>query len=301
MLQLNNVSDFAWRRLVERLDKGVAEAARRYLSNLHARHVPIRSQSWVEELEELRLAREPRYDMPGLPLAYALRYMPRRTLSILGSLATLAADRYPTTVLDVGSGTGATALAMDLMNSPRHISLLGIESSPEMIRFAESTPFQGRVTPLYNKGSLYDDSLANASIQNPDLVVISAAFPYRFKEWDPLIQELGSQEVHQSTMILAVEPDAKADILDSLARRLRVRGWRTEWLCCHDLPDAIRREDIALRNTQDVWKRIGAPGSTPPRTWWSPPHDKILIANPEPSWPALGDSSFPQVEVVAAS
>ncbi len=34
MLQLDNINDFEWRRLVERLDKGVAEAARSYLSQL---------------------------------------------------------------------------------------------------------------------------------------------------------------------------------------------------------------------------------------------------------------------------
>ena len=42
MLQLDNINDFEWRRLVERLDRGVAEAARNYLSQLHARLLATR-------------------------------------------------------------------------------------------------------------------------------------------------------------------------------------------------------------------------------------------------------------------
>ncbi|MDP2674250.1 MAG: hypothetical protein Q8Q00_04995 [Dehalococcoidia bacterium] len=176
MLQLESLSDFEWRRLVERLDKAVAKAARDYLRHLHASRVPIRPDNWDQELDELRLAREPDYDKPGLPLVYALKYMPRRVISILGSLLAVDIDRYPTGVLDIGSGTGAT------------------------------------------------------------------------------------------------------------------KGWPTERFCCHDLPEVIKRDDLPLGDMEEVWKRIGSPGSAPPRTWWNPPDDKFLIANPQPSWPLLGES-----------
>ncbi len=280
MLQLENVSDFEWRRLIEGLDKAVAQAARDYLSSLHTRRVPIRAHSWDEELDELRLAREPDYNKPWLPLVYALKYMPRRVISILGSLTTIAGDRYPTSVLDIGSGTGATALALDLINAPRHINLLGIEPSREMIRFADSPPFQGRVTARYDGGSVGDGTLRGLSLDTFDLVAFSASFPYHFNEWSALLDAMGTYEDNVGKMILVVEPEAKADILLSFAQRLRARGWPTKWFCCHDLPEFIRRDDIPLKDTQEVWKRIGSPGSTPPRTWWSPPDDKFLIANP---------------------
>jgi SAM-dependent methyltransferase len=211
----------------------------------------------------------------------------------------IAADRYPMSVLDIGSGTGATALALDLMNAPRHISLLGLEPSLEMIRFAESSRFRGRVTAQYTEGSVGDGSLGNGSLEDFDLVVLSATFPYRFNEWDSLMQALGSHVDRLVTMVIAVEPEAKTDILDSFARRLRARGWPTEWFCCHDLPEFIRRDDIPLKNTQEVWKRLGSPGQSPPRTWWSPPDDKFLIANPHASWPSLGENRLQQVHTVA--
>lgn len=119
MLQHKGPNGYEWRRLHERLDRAIAEAARLYLQRLASRHVPVNAQKWSDELDELRLGREPDYDMPGLPLVYALKYMPRRVVSIFGSVLSVLGDWYPTSVLDIGSGTGATALALDLLNLPR--------------------------------------------------------------------------------------------------------------------------------------------------------------------------------------
>ncbi len=290
MLRLESLNDFEWRRLIERLDKAVAAAVREYLRHLYAKQVQIRVDNWDHELDELRLAREPEYDKPGLPLVYALKYMPRRVISILGSLLVVDRDRYPTTVLDIGSGPGATTLAFDLINAPRHINLLGIEPSQEMIAFADSSRFTSRVTTRYQKGSLGDGTLARLPLKAFDLLVLSASFPYHFDEWEPLLDAVGSYAENAGKMIVAIEPEAKADILDSFGRRLRARGWPTKSFCCHDLPEIIKRNDLPLKDMEEVWKRVGSPGSVPPRTWWNPPDDKFLIANPQPSWPMLGES-----------
>jgi SAM-dependent methyltransferase len=182
MLQLDSISEFEWRRVVERLDMGVTESSRSYLAQLHARRVSIKTENWGDELEELRLAREPDYDMPGLPLVYALKYMPRRVISILGSLLSLNLDRYPSTVLDIGSGTGATALAFDLLDVPRHITLTGVEPSAEMRTFAGSSRFSGRVTARYIEGSVSDGALSSLPIRDHDLLVFSATFLYHFDD-----------------------------------------------------------------------------------------------------------------------
>jgi SAM-dependent methyltransferase len=287
MLQLDKINDFEWRRLVERLDRGVAESARSYLAQLHARRVAIRAAHWGDELEELRLAREPDYDMPGLPLAYALKYMPRRVISVLGALLSLNLDRYPSRVLDIGSGTGATALALDLLDAPRHIALTGVEPSHEMRAFAGSSRFAGRVTARYTDGSVGADTLPALSLRDFDLLVFSATFPYRFDDWQPLLDAIGNYD--SDRMILVVEPDAKSSILDSFSRRLSARGWPTSRATSKDLGDVMTRDDIPPKATTAIWERIGSPGSTPPKTWWNPPDDRYLIANPMPSWPLLND------------
>lgn len=288
MLRLDDISDFEWRRIVERLDKAVSESARAYLAHLHTRRVPIRLDHWDDELEELRLKREPEYDLPGLPLVYALKFMARRVVSILGSLLLLDLDRYPSSVLDIGSGTGATAVALDLLDAPRHITLTGLEPSQEMRTFANSSRFFGRVTARYIEGSISDGSLSNLTMHHYDLVVLSATFPYHFDDWQPLLDGLAAHD--EGRMILAIEPEAKAPILDSFSRRLGARGWPIIRRNSTELPETITRDDIFLKSTGNLWERLGSPGSIAPRTWWTPPDDRYLVANASPSWPRLNEA-----------
>lgn len=286
MLPRKSPSNYEWRRLHERLDRAVAEAARLYLQRLASRHIPVSAQKWSDELDKLRLGREPDYDLPGLPLVYALKYMPRRVVSIFGSLLSLPDDWYPMSVLDVGSGTGATALALDLLNLPRHINLAGIEPSQEMIVFSECSRYRDRVSPFYRQGSMADPTKGSICLEPFDLLVFSACFPYSFDDWSPLLAALGDYEGPESKTILVVEPDAKHELLTSFQRRLRYRGWPTVTFCCHDLPDVIKENDLPLREMLNVWRRLGLDDSSPPKTWWNPPDDKFLVANPKPLRPS---------------
>lgn len=168
----------------------------------------------------------------------------------MGRQNSLNLDRYPSTVLDIGSGTGATALAFDLLDVPRHITLTGVEPSAEMRTFAGSSRFSGRVTARYIEGSVSDGALSSLPIRDHDLLVFSATFPYHFDDWQPLLEMIGDYDSNK--MILVVEPDAKSSILDSFARRLRAKGWPTTRLTSNELSATIRRDDIPLRATTSI-------------------------------------------------
>jgi SAM-dependent methyltransferase len=283
MLTKKSLNNYEWRRLHDRLDQAVASVALDYLHKLAIRRIHINVQQLSDELDELRLGREPDYNMPGLPLVYALKYMPKRIISIFGSLLSVLDGWYPKSVLDVGSGTGATAIAIDLLNLPHHINLLGIEPSQEMILFSEGSRWQNRVSTKYRQGSIADlakDSLSNMPFE---LVVLSACFPYDYDDWSPLLAAFGDYKGQDSKMVLAVEPDAKADLLVSFQKRLRSRGWPTITFCCHDLPDNIKDDTLPLPQMTNVWQRLGMDDSSRPKTWWNPPDDKFLVANPKPA------------------
>ena len=121
----------------------------------------------------------------------------------------------------------------------------------------------------------------NLSVDPFDLLVFSACFPYSFDDWGRLLAAIGDYEGQASKMILVIEPDAKHDILMSFQRRLAARGWPTVTFCCHDLPDAVKDDTLPLSEMSDVWRRLGLDGS--PKTWWNPPDDKFLVANPKPT------------------
>jgi SAM-dependent methyltransferase len=281
MRVLREPNDYEWQRLHQRLDTAIADSARIYLQRLAVRHVHISARKLSDELQELRLGREPDYKLPGLPLIYALKYMPRRVISVYGSLLSLVGDWYPRSVLDIGSGTGATALALDLLNLPRHTHLLGIEPSQEMIEFAESSPYRYRVSSRYVQGSMADLAEGVLSLDRFDLIVFSTCLPYHFDDWDPLMTTIGKYQGQETKRILVIEPDAKEDLLTSFRLRLMARGWPTAVLCCHDLPEVIKQDGLTLPEMTDVWQRLGLEGA--PSTWWNPPDDKFLIANPEPA------------------
>ena len=67
------MTGYEWRRLHARLDRAIADAALDYLRKLAVRRIRINPRQLGDELDELRLGREPDYDMPGLPLVYALK------------------------------------------------------------------------------------------------------------------------------------------------------------------------------------------------------------------------------------
>jgi hypothetical protein len=284
MITLSTLNSCEW-QLHKKIDKVVAEAALGYLRKLTTRRIPINIQQLSNELDESRLGREPDYDTPGLPLVYAFKYMPRRIVSIFGSLISVLDGWHPKSVLDVGSGTGATAMAIDLLDLPHHVDLLGIEPNLEMILFSECFECWHRVSTLYRQGSI--DNLAKdiVSFVNYDLVVFSACFPYEFDNWNPLITTLGDYEGQESKMILAIEPDAKADLLMSFQHGLRTRGWPTTTFCCHDLPDVIKDNSLPLPKMLSVWRRLHMDDSSQPKTWWNPPNDLFLEANPKPVQP----------------
>lgn len=70
------LDSYEWQQLHERLDRTIAEVALGYLRKLTIRRIPINVKKLSDELDELRLGREPDYNIPGLPLVYALKYMP---------------------------------------------------------------------------------------------------------------------------------------------------------------------------------------------------------------------------------
>jgi len=288
-------NNWEWRRLHERLDRAVAEAASGYMLRLAAQHIKINVGKLSDELDELRFGREPDYELPGFPLVYALKYMPRRVVSVYGSLLRTLDGWCPSSVLDIGSGTGATALALELLNLPRHVNLIGVEPSREMIVFSECSRYRNRVSASYWQGSMADLAETNMSLEPFDLVVFSACLPYSFDDWNSVVPALGQSDGNESKMILVVEPDAKQELLTSFRHRLAARGWTTATFCCHDLPEVIKDDTLPLPEMQNVCRRLGLDGQ--PKTWWSPPNDRFLVANPTPAQAAMAEDVVARSEI----
>jgi hypothetical protein len=133
-----------------------------------------------------------------------------------------------------------------------------------------------------------------------DLIVLSAALPYGFDQLREITNGFGTYDSNEGTMVLIVEPESKTDFLDALEGCFRAKGWPTARLCCHDLPGVLKQNDLPLREMQAFAKRLGLDEDDfPIRTWWNPPDDRFLIANPEPAWPLSAMHEFPLSRVNA--
>jgi hypothetical protein len=192
--------------------------------------------------------------------------MPKRVISVLGSLTSVLGNRYPDSVLDIGSGTGATALALDLLEAPRCITLSGVEPSREMRLFAEASRLK-RVSQHYVSGSVHDIARGSLDFDSNHLIVFSATFPYGFDEWGSLSEVPGDYQHNQHRMVLVVEPEAKSDLLDSFEQSLNANGWPTIRLCCHDLPASLKRNDLPLPRISSVVRSLGLENVISAETW----------------------------------
>ncbi len=120
--------------------------------------------------------------------------------------------------------------------------------------------------------------------------MFSACFPYEFDRWEEIGASLGEYRGSDSTAGLVIEPDAKSNALDALQSVFRGRGWPPVMASSRDVPAFMTRGDLPLNRITRVWRRAGAPGAHAPASWWSPPDDRFLIANPAPAWPSgIGD------------
>jgi SAM-dependent methyltransferase len=262
-----------WQTKLDRIDRLVASAGSGYLQELRQRGERVDTAAWSRELDLLARGRNVDYALPGLPLMYAIRYMPKRIIALLGELSELSLEEPPRSVLDVGVGTGAVPAAIQMLWPVAATTIAGIDASPEMLRFAAVSQRDARKPASFSERTLEDLMGDRALLRNVDLVTFSAPFNRAFAEWDRLARALRAP----SRRVFATEPSSRSYLLDSFELALRAEGWATRRGTSDTIPAAMR-EVRELPAVTRFWRRIGSPGPYQPQTWWEPPHEQFLFA-----------------------
>jgi hypothetical protein len=192
-----------------------------------------------------RDAQEADYQDLGITLAYTFKFMPQRVSSVAAALtlmARLGCD-VPHRILDIGSGTDATRVALDLSvpsaerdGSP-NLTLVTVEPSYAMQNFGKTIAVgpgltTGTIT-RYMGGFDYESCALAGSDRfemerDFDCIVLSACLPYGLPASDMYWNALSRSIVERAAercVIVIIEPRAKQQLLVSLTRGLKGTGF----------------------------------------------------------------------------
>lgn len=242
-----------WERTVGKIDKRLNDALSQYVKKLE-----LYTDEWTRACNALAAlrapqSRDPDYSVKGIAAAYAFRYMPHRVSSLMGTFAVAPYLRKaPRRVLDLGSGSDATSMALSLAYPGDEIEVMAVDTSVDMRCFGECLRL-GTVSRSYEQLSL--DDVVSGKIPAVfgwfDLVVMSACFGYVHQNrsetfWDGLAAALYELTDSPST-VMVIEPKAKRDCLLALNRSLDQRGFRCSRLSSEFYPKAIRSSSVLTR------------------------------------------------------
>lgn len=166
-------------------------------------------------LARLRKGGEPDYEQRGLGTAYLLYYAVRRAGVIAAALVDQELTAGPVRVLDIGSGTDATSLALATLFPGHEFVVDAVEPSREMAtagtELASLLPF-----PVTHTDGWLEDVLSGAALTSAtyDLVVASAVLPYGWDLRRPTEKVIFGDQLERRLApggrLLVIEPRAKA-------------------------------------------------------------------------------------------
>jgi SAM-dependent methyltransferase len=283
-----------WSDIVAEMDIKISGAITAYI-DFHG-IAPTDVAHGYNQLARLRESSpsEPDYRLPGVPVAYAFAYLALRASSTLAALASNPRGFQPRRVLDVGSGSGAIALALSLLRPTEPIEIYAVEPSKAMRDFAELLP----LSPLVKLKQIEGDLAAlvakrvAASNLRYDLISFSAVFPYE----EELRVGMGAwlRWAAQSTdLLVVIEPEAKATKVKRILGELKgTKNCTTAILNPESMAKAAREPIVLDRTTRLkydlqslIWDNLEPAGKRifgdPPfssTSWWQPfVHEEVAL------------------------
>ena len=240
MLRPEELTPQRWRDLLDELDRRIADAIDEYVRSRFYGASDI--ASGFSELAKLRIGQEPNYNLPGVAVAYAFKYLPQRVTCLMGALVLAGWPSHPTSMLDIGSGSDAGSIALELLMPGEPMQIHTVEASSEMRGLAETIAEDVRKARVRTTADYRDlvGGRLRLEASSFDLVTLSAAVPYGPGESRGLAEQI-SQLTNPPALIVAIEPEVKKQKLLDLRAGFDSTGfYRIEDHCCHDLPDRVR-------------------------------------------------------------
>ena len=209
----------ALQSMEDAIERIVVRACESHAQRIQHQWVDFEVRESFEELKRLRTGKDLGYDRPSIGIQYAYWYHLQRTHELVRILGPKYLNQSgELTVLDLGSGTGATAWALALMANAAEragiswpdIRVIGVENSPFMLDMALELWDQ------FQSEGLGDKSSTSAE--------------YRLGSWAheraPLPTDLEDHLVVASYLFDASDKDRMEELAGRLTLTCRMHGYR---------------------------------------------------------------------------
>jgi len=234
---LERFTQSAWDEYVRSLDQIIFAAIERDITNraLDA-HDLVHG---CTEVVKLRRGQEPDYSVRGVAPIYNFTYLAQRVSSLALAFTKIElADNV--VVLDIGAGTGATSIALQMFRNGRRIRLTASDPSAEMQAAATALDCPDLSINHLARPVEYVLRTVPPIDHVWDMIVLSACLPYRFGQSQTATQGRSAglniaRRLAPGGCVLVVEPKSKLTEPRRMRAWLSAAGLRTVELSSDDL------------------------------------------------------------------
>lgn len=255
--------DEYYKNWCEEVDEYVSLIINDYINSIYVDNLKECIQQGFEELEKLRKGQDPNYDLAGVPVAYAFKYLPRKIIAMTAVLSHyFRAENVPIPekILDVGSGTDAVSIALGLFRKQMSFKITAIEPCSYMRQFSMFRPSLPNLE-ISNVDGKLGDWFQHLNNKYYNLIFMSSILQNSFNNltdswWLTWTHDLYKASTNNARLIL-IEPSVKGKLVNKMKLAMESSGWiLKEQLLLNDLFPNVANKGRKLQKLTSLKKEL---------------------------------------------
>lgn len=230
--RINWTEDY-YEQLCNYLDDFLTERLNKYIDIFQVD--PKQITNGLDELKEKLGKVDLEYNSPGITVAYAFQYLPRKIIVATGVLEYYFSDyniSAPRNILDIGSGSDPVSIALGLCFPDKAMNIKAIEPSKAMRDLGQMCNYYfSNLNVLNVAGSIGGCWLEHLNENHYDLVVMSSvlqpSFENQEEQWEQLAKSLYQSSTKEARVIV-IEPKTKKKLIEKMRQKMIEAGWNVE-------------------------------------------------------------------------
>ena len=226
-------TEFYYEQLCDYLDTFLKERLNKYIDIFQVDKEQI--TNGLDELKKKLGKVDLEYNSPGITVAYAFQYLPRKIIVAIGVLEYYFSDyniSAPRNILDIGSGSDPVSMALGLCFPDKAMNIKAIEPSKAMRDLGQMCNYYfSNLNVLNVAASIGGCWLEYLNENYYDLVIMSSvlqpSFENQEEQWKQLAKSLYQSSTKEAKVIV-IEPKTKKKLIEQMRQKMIEAGWNVE-------------------------------------------------------------------------